>query len=227
MGNRSGKTRLFGLGGLWCGLLAVACVGRAQDLGTINKSTSQVPSVLGLSAGSAKSKLQAAGLAVRFSLGDQPPTAKQALTSYAQQPLAGQTVSRGTVVTVTIYARAATAAPVKVDPTRKISTGTGTRHSVELPDLVGQTTIEAKATVLALGLAPKFHLGAPAATAEKALTVFAQDPQPGTSLVAGSEVQITIYSRPKDRPEAPAGREIAGDAARERELKALQRANYR
>ena len=32
MGNRSGKTRLLGLGGFWCRLLVMTCVGRAADL---------------------------------------------------------------------------------------------------------------------------------------------------------------------------------------------------
>jgi hypothetical protein len=51
------------------------------------------------------------------------------------------------------------------------------------------------------------------------LTVYAQNPTPGQSLAAGSQVQITIYPRAS---EGPAGIQNAANLTNDRELKALQ-----
>ncbi len=68
------------------------------------------------------------------------------------------------------------------------------RGCVAVPAVTGLAAADAKAAVRAAGLVPKFHLGRQAPAKEKALTVSAQDPAPGTSLKPGSPVQITVYA---------------------------------
>jgi beta-lactam-binding protein with PASTA domain len=149
MGNRSDTVRLLEVGLLAWAILAIAQVGQAQDAAA-PITTARVPSVLGLPASKARTVLEKSGLTTRFSLGDPPARAEQALVSYAQQPSAGATVAAGSLVTVTIYSRVA---PPKV-PAKEASSNSSTASlpAIAVPDLVGKSPVDAKAAVAALGL---------------------------------------------------------------------------
>ena len=104
MGNHSITVRLLEASLLAWAILAIVQVGQAQDAAAPT-TTARVPSVLGLPASKARTVLEKSGLTSRFSLGDPPTRAEQALVGYAQQPSAGETVAAGSLVTVTIYSR--------------------------------------------------------------------------------------------------------------------------
>lgn len=148
----------------------------------------KVPSLLGMSAREAKAALAAAGLVAKFQLGSQPTATAKPRIVYDQDPPADTLLSTGSAVRVTIYSDPPDAG--EHEPASATATGL-----VEVPRLIGQSTREAKAAVLEVGLLPKFQVGAAAPTAEKALTVYTQDPRPGSGLAPGSPVRITVYAR--------------------------------
>ena len=65
-----------------------------------------------------------------------------------------------------------------------------------VPSVIGLPAKDAKAALVAAGLAPKFELGTEAGPGTDALTVYAQEPKSGASVRRGAEVKVTISTRP-------------------------------
>ncbi|MCA9214702.1 MAG: PASTA domain-containing protein [Planctomycetales bacterium] len=142
----------------------------------------KVPSVVGMSAKDAKSKLDALELTVEIQLGVAAPTEDKEFEVYAQEPSANSDIPEDGRVAITIYGNA------EKSGARSIVRGI-------VPSVEGLTAADAKSAIEAVGLTPEFHLGKPAPSNDKSLTAYSQEPKPGTKLANGGRVQITIYRR--------------------------------
>ena len=64
-----------------------------------------------------------------------------------------------------------------------------------VPEIIGRSAKEAKASLTAAGLVYKFQVGSPAPAPEKEFTVSSQDPPPGSRAVKGQTVRLLLYGR--------------------------------
>ena len=150
-----------------------------------------VPDVIGRTAQDARKILGEAGLEVRFQLGERAPAENQAMTVYAQSPVAGARVPADGRVTLTIYDKAA------------VASGVGT-----VPPLAGLSAERAKRALLDSELVPRFRLGQVSREPAEALHVYDQNPEAGTQLPAGAVVEVTVYE-PAEDVSRQGGQELA------------------
>ncbi len=200
--------------------LSAAVAASGQD---VPAGSGVVPSVVGLSPKDAKSALQSAGLVVRFQIGQQAPSPENALKVYEQDPPAGSGAARGTAVTATVHARVPRPAESgRNTPVVRTAAGPKGGSPVRVPSLMGKSSEQAKAALVAAGLVPKFQLGTEAGPGTDALTVYAQEPKSGAPVRRGAAVKVTISTRPG----AAAGQakpSMLGQLSRVRPARALVR----
>ena len=128
--------------------------GSAQEVA----SSTQVPTLTGLSVADAKAAAMKAGLEAKFELGESPQSPDQALMTYAQSPAAGAAAARGEVVTLTIYAKAASAAQPAEGTIGLQTVGAQPSDQVTVPARIGQSSAEVPARVTVVSGVPADHL---------------------------------------------------------------------
>lgn len=128
--------------------------GSAQDVA----SSTQVPTLTGLSVADAKAAAMKAGLEAKFELGESPQSPDQALMTYAQSPAAGTEAARGEVVTLTIYAKAASSAQPAEGTIELQTVGRQPNGQVAVPSRIGQSSPEVPASVTVVSGVPADHL---------------------------------------------------------------------
>ncbi len=130
-----------------------------------------VPDVTGSDLETARSEIEGADLAVGTVTEDDGSSGQTAGTVVSQDPDGGASVAKGTVINVVVAA------------------GDGT----SVPDVTGSDQATARNKLESLG----FDVNSESAqSTQPAGTVIDQDPQPGTSVSAGSTVTITVASSP-------------------------------
>ncbi len=137
---------------VWTGF--VVGNGSAQD---VTRPT-QVPTLTGLSVADAKAAAVKAGFVPKFELGESPQSPDQALMTYAQSPAAGAEAARGEVVTLTIYAKAASSAPPAEGTIGLQTGGRQPKGQVTVPARIGQSSAEVPASVTVVSGVPADHL---------------------------------------------------------------------
>jgi RHS repeat-associated protein len=71
-----------------------------------------------------------------------------------------------------------------------------------VPETVGRSAKEARASVTAAGLVCKFQIGSPASAPEKEFTVYSQSPLSGARAIKGQTVRLLLYGRFEGRSTA-------------------------
>lgn len=131
-----------------------------------------LPDLSGLEAAAAKERLEKLGLTAAFRAGDPAPQENRKFTVQEQFPAAGQSVPRGSAVTVRLF---------------------GDLARVLVPDLTGFTAEGARAALEAGGLRAVLAGGQGAPKPGQAFTVAGQNPSGGQELPPGGEVTLHIY----------------------------------
>lgn len=144
-----------------------------------------VPTLLGLSRDEAVATLAGAGLRSRVI--EQPSTTTPANTVISQEPQGGLKVPEGSTVAVTV----AVTAPAT---TTASTTVTAPSATVEVPNVVGQTSDAASPVLLAAGLQPGKVTERPAASGETPGLITAQSPAAGTQVAPRTKVDVTVAS---------------------------------
>lgn len=93
--------------------------------------------------------------------------------------------------------------------------GDGGPDVANVPALVGRGVKEADAALKQQGLNAKYVLGDAAPTDEKAMTVYGQSPEAGTSVAAGSQVTLTLYDAPRESQSETGRTDATGSSARQ------------
>jgi beta-lactam-binding protein with PASTA domain len=159
-----------------------------------------VPDVVGKTAAEARQAVTGAKLSPKLLMGQAAPSPAQALQVYRQNPAAGTRVDEGSEVQLLIYGQ----------ETDEPATPPGTRLTV--PSVIGLRAADAKRKIQDAGLAAQLNLGQAAPAADKAATVYQQDPPAGTVSAQGDRVKVTIYdemasdSKPPTKPVPPSRR---------------------
>ncbi len=168
-----------------------------------------VPILIGLPAKDARAALTNAGLTVRFQLGDPAPSRDKELTVYAVEPPTGTAISAGSTVQITVYSTmvAGSAGAVTTPPANGGNNaggpGVGSRQplpgqadsQIVVPSLVGLSSKEARAALVAAGLEPRFQLGVGPASEELQFTVYSQKPAAQARLARQGEVELFVHAR--------------------------------
>ena len=133
----------------------------------------KVPRVVDLEAKQAKEAIESQGYTMDVEVG---PPARRETDAYRvsrQQPAAGSLLARGGAVKITIWDR--WSAP---------------RH---VPNVVGSSAADAKATLDALGLKAQVSVGRPASRHEDSFVVAKQSPVAGSTAAVGDTVHIELF----------------------------------
>lgn len=179
-----------------------------------------VPVLVGLSAKEARAALAAAGLVVRFQLGDPAPSKDRELTVYAVEPRTGASVSAGGAVQITVYSTTSTTGasvaaatgsavqpaavqpglvqPTAVQPSLTAVTPLPTPPVATVgavPNAIGLASPQAKLALSAAGFRPRFRLGVGPDDEARQFTVYSQDPGPGLRPTGTQEVELLIHGR--------------------------------
>lgn len=138
--------------------------------------TFAVPDVSGLTAGEARSRLEASGFVVRLVGGDPAPSAAAAFRVQSQHPPPGDALTRGGEVVVRVHS------------------GVAREPESAVPDVRGLPLTRARAALAAAGFAVSTAGGDPAPSPERAFTVQSQDPPAGAPLARGAAVALRVHS---------------------------------
>ena len=144
--------------------------------------TGTVPRVVALEAKQAKDAIEAQGYTMEVEVG---PPARRETDAYRvsrQQPAAGSLLARGGAVKITIWDR--WSAPQKL-----------------VPDVVGSSAADAKATLERQGFSASVEVGAPTGRKGEAYTVARQTPASGTPAPAGAPVALRVHGAYQAKPE--------------------------
>ena len=144
----------------------------------------KVPGVVDLGAKQAKDAIESQGYTIEVEVG---PPARRETDSYRvsrQQPAAGSLLARGEVIKITIWDRWSA-------PQRRV------------PDVVGSSAADAKATLERQGFRASVEVGAPTDSQGEAYTVARQEPAPGAPAPAGAQVALRVHGPYLPRPKPP------------------------
>ncbi len=153
-----------------------AAIGSTVTVRVYGKPTAVVPSVTGLPAADARSRITAAGLVPVLQGGDPAPTEAQSFMVASQSPGPGETVNPGTEVTFAVYG--------KYKPAM-----------TAVPRVVGLDVAAARAAVAGAGFQPALQGGDAAPSEELSFRVFSQNPPAGEMAEPGAPVAFIVYGK--------------------------------